>query len=149
MSIVINRREIIVDNIYFFLQYSSNYLFLIFAFIGLHYKGYFYSLIGVIIGYLIGRLIRWNLGIRSNDQLTGFIIRMRERANGERRSILEYLLEKARGNEFSIEKCKSIVDIYDIAISKLQKTLNIEEKVLILTNLDHDIKAISYAKEQN
>jgi len=147
MSIVISRREIFVDKIYFFLQYSSKFLFLVFGVIGLQYNGYLYSLIGIIIGYLIGKLIRWNLGIRSNDKLTDFIIRMRERANGGRRSLLEYFLEKARGNEFTIKKCKSIVDKYDITMSKLQKTLSIEEKTHLLFKLDQDIKEISYAKE--
>ena len=149
MSKIISRREILVDRIFVILQTFCSTLFLLLGIVGLYYRGIIGALAGVIVGYFTGRLARWCMGIRGKDPNIGFFIRMRERANGKNRCLLEYLIEKARGNEFTIQKCKKITDAYDSALSQMQMTSNPNERSKILHELDHTIKEISYAKEKN
>ena len=138
-----------VDRIFVIFQIFSQSLFLLLGIVGFFYQGIIGAAAGVIVGYSVGRLVRWCMGIRGKDPNIGFFVRMRERANGKRRCLLEYLIEKARGNEFTIEKCKKITEAYDSAMSQIQMTSNHNERINIIHKLDRTVKEISYAKEQN
>lgn len=84
------------------------------------------------------------MGIRGCDPTEGFFIRMRERAEGSRRGILEWILEKIRENEFSQSKCRAISDAYSEALWQLERSRSDDERMAILHELDRKVKKISY-----
>ena len=146
MSIIISKRERFADKIFITLNLFSKTLFIFTGILGLYYYKILGFFIGLFFGYLLGLYILWSTGYRHSDQAVGFYIRMRERAKGKKRSFIEYCLEKIRGNEFSIEKCKKIVEIYESEISKLQKLSNLRGYNKIPFELYKKIKEISYSK---
>ncbi len=137
-------REKIGDMIFINLQILSRILFIISGLLGY----YFYGIYGVfllgIVGWVVGIWIRHSMGIRESDPTTGFYVRMQERAQGARRGVFEWLLEKIRGNEFSQSKCMKISDAYDQAMTELSQCTSLKEQKKIIEKLDRKVKEISY-----
>jgi hypothetical protein len=137
-------REKIADTIYLNLQIFSRLLFIATAIIGY----YFYQLFGIILfailGYILGILIRRSLGLRGKDPYVGFFIRMKERAEGSRRGILEWTIEIIRGNEFTQKKCLAIANVYSETKQKLIQCSSESERKKIIEELDQKVKQISY-----
>jgi hypothetical protein len=139
-------QEKFADILYVILQILSKILFIILGIIGFIYYKYIGAIGGAIIGYLIGHWIRYSLGRAGSNPHDAYFVRMRQRANGSKPRLLEYLLEKIRGNEFTQKKCREIIDAYDDAIEQLRKCSNEFQRQAVLNRLDTEIKSISYGK---
>ena len=137
-------REILGDIIFVNLQIFARILFIIMGVGGY----YFYKMYGVVllgcIGWFIGSWIRYSLGIRGKDPDVGFFVRMKERAQGSRRGMLEWLMEKIRGNEFSLSKCIAISKAYEHAVNELAQQSSSTIQAEILKRLDQKVKKRSY-----
>ena len=101
------QREKAADTLFLFLQLSSRLLFIVTALVGYSIHGVYSALIGAVLGYLVGIWMRRSMGIRGPNPNEGWLRRRRERAEGSRRGILEWVIEKLRANEFTQEKCRN------------------------------------------
>lgn len=137
-------REKNADSLFLHLQIISRLIFIVTAILGY----YLYQIAGAIffaiLGYIFGIMIRRSLGIRGKDPIIGFYIRMQERGSGSRRGILEWMIENARGNEFTQEKCQAITAAYNEARQELNHCSSKSEREEILEKLDEKVKSISY-----
>lgn len=140
----ITRREKIADNLYLNLQILSRLLFIILGLAGYYFYSWLGLLISIVVGIIIGIWMRRSMGIRGSDGFAGFYIRMHERANGSRPGLLEWVIEKIRGNEFTQAKCQAIYREYEEAMEKLQHCLLPDQKEQVFIDLDKKIKEISY-----
>jgi hypothetical protein len=138
-------RERLADHLYFYLQTASWFVFLAGGIAGYAIKG----LIGCVAllagGWLFGMWMRRSLGQRGRNQFLGFYQRIRERANGSRRGLLEWLIEAIRGSGFTISKCRAITAAYDRAMLQGRSTSSAAEQQAILQRLDAEVKRISYS----
>jgi len=135
------RREKQADQVYLFLQLTSQLLFVFTAIFGYAWSGFRIAAVLAFIGFIVGWWIRYSLGIRGAN---GFFRRMCERAHGSRRGVLEWVIEKMRGNEFTQEKCKAICDAYENAMLRLRDAPDPATATRILEDLDKKVKEVSY-----
>lgn len=145
---MISDRELLVDKIFVFLQILSRGLFLIFGLIGYKTGTFYGAVFGVALGLFLGVWMRYSMGRRGKDPFHGYYRRIQERANGSRRGVFEFLLEKGRGNELTREKCIRISEEYRKAMSRLNGTRDREGRIGVLQELDRATKQISYDKAQ-
>ena len=141
----LSARERVTDHVFFFLQVFSWFCFLIGGIIGWAKWGWMGGVALAAAGWVFGMWIRHSLGRRGSDPTLGFYERMRERANGSRRGILEWLIETLRGSGFTVTKCRAITTAYQRAVQRLQATANPAEHEAILRQLDSEVKRISYS----
>lgn len=138
------RRERVADWLYIGLQVCSKLAFVVLGVLGYLYQSIFAAFVGVALGFLVGIWIWHSMGNRGWDANEGFFLRMHERAEGSRRGVLEWVIEKIRGNEFSQAKCRAISDAYNEATQQLKLSRIDNERMTILRELDRKVKAISY-----
>lgn len=138
-------RERISDQVYFFLQLSSRFVFIAGGIVGYAAWGGIGGVVLTLSGFLFGLWMRHSLGVRGPDQFHGFFNRMKERANGSRRGLLEWVIESIRGSGFTPTKCKSIAAAYELAMSQLSSTTSPGQQRAILQQLDVEVKRISYS----
>jgi hypothetical protein len=84
------------------------------------------------------------MGIRGSNANDGFFIRMKERATGARRGILEALIEEVRHRPFTQEQCAGITNAWEDTRKRIEAATSVEEKRALLNALDVEIKRISY-----
>lgn len=58
--------------------------------------------------------------------------------------MLEWFIEKIRGNEFTLEKCKAICGAYENAAIRLRDAPDAATEAKILADLDTRVKEVSY-----
>jgi len=87
------------------------------------------------------------MGLRGWNPNDGFFIRMRERANGARRGILETFIERVRRRSFTQEQCMAISKAWEDTRKLLEETTSQAEKRELINALDAEIKRISYGQE--
>lgn len=138
------RRERAVDLVFLNLQVFSQWTWAAGGVAGFALAGWWGAAAGVPAGWLFGRWMRYSLGRRGANPTEGFFIRMRERAEGSRRGLLEWVLEKARGNEFTRAKCAAIWGAWAQALEQLRAAASPHERQRILAELDRRVKKISY-----
>src|SRR5205823_3474545 len=84
--------------------------------------------IGLVAGW-IGRVwMRRSMGLRGSNPTDGFFIRLRERANGAHRGILEALIERVRRRPFTRPQCTAIVQAWDETQQRLAAATSEQEK---------------------
>ena len=86
--------------------------------------------------------IRRSMGLRGTDPVEGFFLRMRERANGSRRGLLEALIELSRGRSYTRAQCAAITQVHDETEKRLVKAESDEERRSLVEELDRRIKQI-------
>ena len=146
MSKVISKRERFADKVYIVLIILSRLLFIVLGLIGLIKLNFVYSVIGVVYGYFIGKWIRYSLGINEKIEFNGYYKRRNDIAMGGNRRLLEFLIEKLRGNEFTVDKCIRITEVYNDFKQKSKFVNNDESLQELLIELDSKTKEISYEK---
>ena len=139
-------REKLAEKIFVSLQIISHILFLVGGIIGYSFYQLYGLLLFAVLGHLIGVWIRRSMGIRGLKPTTGFFMRMRERAHGSKPGLLEGLLEILSHNEFTPDKCRSVIQIYDKAVKQLKQSGSVEEQTRILADLDKRVNQILYQK---
>jgi hypothetical protein len=139
-------RERLADHIFFYMQIISWFVFIIGGIVGYMVNNLTGSLILIIGGWLFGIWIRRSLGRRGRDPFHGFYQRLRERANGSRRGVLEWAIENLRGSGFTRTKCQAITALYDEAMKKYVLASSQAEKRAIIVHLDSEVKKISYVR---
>lgn len=137
-------REKLGDTLFVNLQILSRIIFIFFGLFGYYFHDFYGVFVWGITGWIVGIWVRHSMGIRGTDSNSGFFIRMNERAEGSNRGILEWLLEKIRGSEFSQSKCKAISKAYNKSMIDLHKCTSLNEQQKVIMELDRKIKEISY-----
>jgi hypothetical protein len=87
------------------------------------------------------------MGLRGSNTHAGFFIRMKERANGSPRGVLETLIERIRQRSFTQEQCAAITKVWDDARVLIETATSIDEKRELIKALDLEIKRISYGQD--
>ena len=139
-------REIRADNVFLYLQFISRFLPVATAILGFSWRSWPGMVTGLVLGWLIGRLMRYSVGIRGSDPVLGFFLRMQQRADGSRPGILERLIERIRGYPFTRANCTEIASAFSTAETLLAKERSVEARTRILRELDAKVKAVSYRK---
>jgi hypothetical protein len=132
------------DRLYLHLQVSSFVLLLLLPILGGVLSGWIGAGIGLVVGWFARVWIRRSMGLRGSNPHDGFFIRMRERANGARRGLLEALIERVRRRSFTQKQCAAMTQAWDDTRQRLAATKSAEEKRALMKVLDADIKRISY-----
>jgi hypothetical protein len=91
--------------------------------------------------------MRRSMGLRGRDSNDSFFIRMRERARGSRRGLLELLIERARERSFTQAQCMALTDAHDEVQRQLGKAASREAKEMLLEEFDGRVKEISYGRD--
>ena len=132
------------DRLFLHLQAVSAVLLLLCPILGGVLGGWPGAAIGLVAGWLVRAWIRHSMGIRGSNPNDGFFIRMKERANGARRDILEALIERVRQRPFTQGQCAAIAQAWDETRERLAAATSEEEKRALINALDVEIKRISY-----
>jgi hypothetical protein len=140
-------RERVTNWLFVFLQTFSRFLLPLLAAIGGFLLGaWLGALGGAFVGIILGFWMRYSMGLRGRDSNEGFLIRMKERAEGSRPGLFERLLESCRGNAFTQEKCRLITDAWEEAKCKMATCKSLDERIKIIQEVDRKVKAISYGQ---
>jgi hypothetical protein len=101
---------------------------------------------GLVVGWLARVWMRHSMGLRGSNPNDGFFIRMRERANGARRGILEAAIERVRQRPFTQEQCAAMTQAWDETRQRLAAATSEEEKRELFDAFDAQIKRISHGQ---
>jgi hypothetical protein len=135
------------DRLHFHLQVVAFVVLFLVPILGGLWFGWAGAAAGLVAGVLLRLWIRRSLGLRGPNLHDAFLIRMRERANGSRRRLLEALIERVRGRPFTRAQCAAIADAWDDARARLAEAASGDERLAIVEELDARVKRISYGEE--
>ena len=135
------------DRLFLHLQVVSSVLLLLSPVLGGVLGGWTGAAIGLVVGWLVRVWMRHSMGLRGSNPHDGFFIRMKERANGARRGILEALIERVRQRPFTQGQCAAITQAWDETRQRLAATTSEEEKRTLINAFDAQIKRISYGQD--
>lgn len=138
-------REWLSDQLFFYLQMTSRFVFIFGGIIGYAINGLIDCVMLLTGGWLLGIWMRRSLGRRGSDPVLGYFRRIKERANGSRRGVLEWAIETVRGSGFTISKCQAITVAYEQAMKEYNSTNLPDQQQEILKRLDKEVKRISYS----
>jgi hypothetical protein len=138
-------RERLADHVFFYLQITSWFAFIVSGIVGYAFDGLSGCVVLLAGGWLLGIWIRRSLGRRGSDPFHGYFRRIRERENGSRRGVLEWVIETLRGSGFTVSKCQAITAAYDRAMTQCRSTSSPAQQQAILQRLDAEVKRISYS----
>lgn len=148
MSKRLSRQEQWTDRLFVCLQVIAALLFVAGGLVGY----FFFQVTGLILGsaggFMAGVWMRRSMGLRGAAP-HGFYLRMKERADGSPRGLLELILEKLRGNDFTPEKCLAISKIYARTMEGLQNAHTEDDVRSLLRELDERTKDISYDRAKH
>ncbi len=134
------------DRLFLHLQVLSSVFLLMCPALGGVLRGWLGGGIGLIVGWMVRTWMRRSMGLRGSNPNDGFFIRMRERANGARRGILEAMIENVRHRQFNREQCIAITRAWDETGQRLAGITSQEEKRALINALDAKVKRISYGQ---
>lgn len=143
MSRMSNRVRI-ADRVYLIIQLFSKTCFLFLGIFGYVYFKFLGLGVGILIGFLFSKWVSYSLGIYRKEEYGGFYKRKEERANGSRSRLLEFVMEKLRDSEFTVEKCQKLHEVYLEFKDKASKAKNEKELMDYRIELDYKTKKISY-----
>lgn len=135
-------REARADQIFRTLQIVSHFLILLCGLVGFVFYKYYGLALGAMLGYVVGTWMRRSMGIRGVKPTTGFFKRMRERAQGSPPGMLEMLLERMDGYQYTQQQCKEVSLIYEKTVRQLRQAPAGEAQNRILADLDKRIRKI-------
>lgn len=148
MPRTLTTRERFADRVFFFLQMISWFAFIFGGIVGYAITGWTGCVVLLVAGWLFGMWMRRSIGLRGRDPFHGFYRRMKERAGGSRRGILEWLIESLRGRGFTRSQCQRIWAAYERAMALGRTASTSKQQRQILQQLDEETKSISYATEE-
>lgn len=134
------------DRLFLHLQVVSSVLLLLCPVLGGVLGGWPGTAIGLVVGWLVRVWMRHSMGIRGSNPKDGFFIRMKERATGARRGILETLIERVRQRSFTQGQCAAITKAWDNTRERIEAATSVEEKRRFINALDMEIKRILYGQ---
>jgi hypothetical protein len=132
------------DRLFLHLQVVSSVLLILFPVLGGVLGGWPGAATGLVVGWLARALMRHSMGLRGSNPNDGFFIRMKERASGARRGVLEALIESVRQRSFTQRQCAVITNAWDDTRKRIEAATSAEEKRELINSLDVEIKRISY-----
>jgi len=135
------------DRLFLHLQVVSSVLLLLFPVLGGVMGGWTGAALGVVAGWLARVWMRHSMGLRGSNPHDGFFIRMKERADGARRGVLEALIERVRQRPFTQRQCAAITQAWDEMRKRLSAATSEEEKRALINALDVEIKRHSYGPD--
>jgi len=134
------------DRLFLHLQVLSSVFLLMCPALGGVLRGWLGGGIGLIVGWMVRTWMRRSMGLRGANPNDGFFIRMRERANGARRGVLDAVIENVRHRQFNREQCIAITRAWDETGQRLARITSQEEKRALINALDAKVKRISYGQ---
>lgn len=137
-------RERLADRIRICLLFAARLFILPCGVLGLALDGIVGGVVGVCGSWILGRWVRYSLGVRGREGFHGWYQRIRERANGSGPGLLEHLIELIRGSGFSDAQCRAIIELYDEAMIDMRQADDNEQRINIAMRLDIAVKRISY-----
>ena len=135
------------DSLFLQLQVVSSVLLILSPVLGGVLGGWTGATVGLVAGWLARVWMRHSMGLRDMNPHDGFFIRVKERANGARRGILEALIERVRQRSFTREQCVAITKAWDETRRRLDATTSVEERRGLINTFDAEIKRISYGQD--
>lgn len=135
------------DRLFLHLQVVSSVLLVQSPVLGGVLGGWTGAAIGLVVGWLARVWMRHSMSLRGSNPHDGFFIRMKERANGARRGILEALIERVRQRPFTQVQCPKITQTWDETRQRIAATTSEEEKRTLINAFDAQIKRISYGQD--
>lgn len=132
------------DRLFLHLQAVSYLALLVLPGLGFALRRFIGLAVGLVAGWCVRRWMRHSLGLRGRNPDEGFFIRMRERATGSRRGVLELLIESVRRRPFTREQCVDITRAWDETKVALADAESPEARRALIEQLDSRIKRISY-----
>jgi hypothetical protein len=135
-------RARLADALYVFLLIVSYTLFAVGGGVGYLVRQVYGLVLFTLLGYVAGMWIRRSLGLRGRKTTTGFFMRMRERAQGSRPGVLEWVLEKISGQVYTQAQCKAVVQAHEKAVKVLRQAKTMGEKNRILAELDQKVNKL-------
>jgi hypothetical protein len=135
------------DRLFLHLQVISSVLLLLCPILGGELRGWTGAGIGLVVGWMVRAWMRHSMGLRGANPHDGFFIRMRERANGARRGILEAVIETVRQRPFTQGQCAAITRAWDNTRQCLAGTTSEEEQRALINAFDAQVKRISYGHD--
>lgn len=145
MPRLLTTRERLADHLYFYLQIVSRFVFVLGAIVGYAFNGFIGCCLLGVGGVLCGIWLRRSMGMRGIDPFHGYFQRIKERANGSRRGLLEWGIETMRGGGPTVCKCQAITKSYERAMDECRLTSSPAQQKAILQRLDAEVKLISYS----
>lgn len=145
MPRLLTARERFSDRVFVYFQITSWFIFIFAGIAGYAIKGLIGCVALLALGWLFGLWMRGSLGRRGSDSFHGYFRRIKERANGSRRGVLEWVIEKIRGSGYSVSKCQAITAAYERAMAEGQLATLPAQQDAILQRLDAEVKRISYS----
>ena len=139
-------RERLSDHVFFYLQIASWFAFIVGGIVGYTLNGPIGCVLLLAGGWLLGIWIRRSLGKRGPDPFHGYFQRIKERANGSRRGVLEWVIETLRGSGYTVSKCQAITAAYERAMTKCRSASMPAQEQAIIQQLDEEVKRISYSR---
>jgi hypothetical protein len=137
-------RQRIADGLFAFFVLLARFGFVIGGVIGCFVDTQNSFLPGLLAGAVAGFLIRRSLGLRGRNLTHGFFVRMLERGNGNSSKLLESLIERVRGDDFTPRQCRVATSAYAEAQRELQSCPSDDERRTILEELDRKVTAALY-----
>jgi hypothetical protein len=141
-------RDKIADALLALFVLSSRLLFIVGGIVGNVYAGGKGLVIGIFAGGVVGFWIRRSVGIRGRDLTHGFFIRMSQRGVGSSPALLEWLVEKVRGQEITAYQCRLIASAYAEFQRALQACGSVEERDELCKTLTRSVRAALYGKTE-
>lgn len=138
----------VATGVFVLLLLLSRSSFVIGAVVGGMQWGFLGAGIGVGSGWILGRWMRWSLGLRRRRLTHGFVVRMLERGNNDRPKLLESLVETLRGHRLSAMDCRYIAAAYGEATRRLQTCDSPRDRAAILMERDRKVLAASCGRHE-
>ncbi len=142
-----SRREKLADALFLTLWAASYLLFIAGGIAGYLTSRFYGMILFTVLGYGIGIWMRRSLGLRGRKATTGFFTRMRERAQGAKPGLLEWLIEKVGGTPFTQARCRAVVEAQERAVRQLKRLDTPAEQNKVLAELDRRVRSILSAED--
>lgn len=139
--------ERLADQVFRHLQFTMRLAPFLGAGTGYAYAGFMSAVVGLIVGGFFSLWIWYSMGARTPDP-DSYYRRMEQRANGSRRRLLEWVLEKLRRNEFTRTKCQALSEAHHEFHRKAATAGTRAELMKHIEEFDRVTKEISYGSRR-
>jgi len=141
----LTKRERIANHVFLWIQLGRLLLPVGFGWFGAVRFGAWGAAAGGAAGLVACLWMRRSAGVRRDRPgRPGWYVRIRERADGDPRGVIEWFLETLRGNALTLDRCRRIAALEDDATARLARVPDRGAQEKILIRLDADVKAICY-----
>lgn len=132
-------RERLAGHLSSCLQITSWFAFIVGGIVGYVVNGPIGCAVLLSAGWLLGIWIRRSLGQRGSDPCREHSGRIKERPDGSRRGVLEWVIETLRGSGPTVSKCKATTAAHEQTMVPCHSAESPAQKQAILQRLDEEV----------